>query len=209
MTINLRANALVTLDMAKNYLKIPLATITSDDDIKLFINAASDFLVRECQRNFITQAYTEVRSGRKNNIMLLNQWPVLTITSLKIDDSSQFTDPTTVIAATDYTIADEGNSIAMINQVFPSGYNNVQVVYSAGLGTVGGDDLPYDLIHSCLWAVAYYREMRDARNYGITQRSKGDESYQISQAAPQEVKDCISRYKRTEFPLLDSSTLNQ
>ncbi len=208
MTVNLRPNVLVTLDMAKNYLKIPIATTTSDDDIKLFINAASDFLVRECQRNFITQTYTEVRSGRKNNIMLLRQWPVLSITSLKIDSDGQFTNANTVIPTTEYTIADDQNSIALFNDKFENGYNNVQIVYSAGLGTVGADDLPYDLIHSCLWAVAYYREMRDARNYGITQRSKGDESYQISQAAPQEVKDCIARYKRTEFPLLDSSTQN-
>ena len=198
----LNANALTDLATAKSYLKAGTDT-ANDAIIELFINASSEYLERECDRVFKAQAFTEIRSGRKQNLLMLKQWPVNTISSLHIDGTSVF-GAGSLIPASEYQIADDNNSILLLNQVFPNGFNNVKVVYNAGFSTY-----PADLVHACLWLVSYYRNLRDGQDIGRPRKSKGDENTEILQTAPQEVKDAIARYKRTEFPISDALTWNE
>jgi hypothetical protein len=189
----LNANALTTLVMAKAYLKIPTVETSMDSMIELFINASSQMLESEIDRKIKAQSITEVHHGRDSNIIMLNEWPVNSITELRI--GSDFSDPLTIIDPDDYSIGDEENCIILTNRRFGRGYNNTRIIYNGGYSAV-----PSDLEHACLWMVFYYRMMRESGDIGRTSKGKGDESISILQEAPLDVKNTIARYRRMEIP---------
>lgn len=199
----LNANALTTLNMAKTYLKIPLAETSQDALVEFFINAASELIERETDRKLKAQSVVDTLHGRSSNMVMLSQWPVNSITELRIDNSSDFTESSTLIDADEYRIGDDKNTLVILSQTFPKGYNNIRVTFNAGYSTI-----PSDLEHSCLWMVFYYHKMRIAEDIGRSSRSKGDESTSMIQEAPAEVKNTILRYKRTEFPIANAPVWN-
>lgn len=204
MSITLNANALVTLDLAKLYCKVPSLTTDKDDIFTFFINSASEFLETECGRNFKSANYTEVHSGRKQNTILLQNFPVTAFSEVMVDGSGLFTDPTRVVPAASFAITDDQNTITYLNNVFPNGYANVRIKYTAGFAVI-----PSDLQEAALWIVFWKDRMRDNQDIGRPQRSKGDEQFQILQEAPKDVKNTINRYKTTECPNSDSLVWNE
>jgi uncharacterized phiE125 gp8 family phage protein len=203
VAIALNVNAMTTLAFAKSYLKIPSLVTTDDDIVSYFINAASDELERQCDRKLKAQSITEVQHGRGQNIIQLREFPVNSITSLRLDRDGVFTDPSTLIPATSYAIADHGNCLLYKHATFPKGYNNIQVVYNAGYST-----LPSDIEHACLWLVFWYYKIRNAEDIGRTSKTKEGETVSYLQEAPQMVKNAILAHKRTEFPGSNSLLFN-
>jgi uncharacterized phiE125 gp8 family phage protein len=201
MAVN--ANALTTLNMAKTYLKIPLTETSQDTLVEFFINASSEMLERETDRKLKAQSIVDTVHGRSSNIVLLSQWPVNSITELRIDNSSDFVDASTLIDADEYRVGDDKNTLVLLSRTFPKGYNNVRVTFNAGYSTV-----PSDLEHACLWMVFFYHKIRIAEDIGRQSRSKGDESTSLLQEAPADVKNTILRYKRTEFPAANAPVWN-
>jgi hypothetical protein len=199
----LNANALTTLAQAKMFCKIPTLETSLDTLLEFYINASSDYIERECDRKLKAQSHTELRHGRKQNILLLKEWPINSVTSLKIDSTGVFTSPDTVLDTSEYKVGDDGMSIVLLDRVLPNGYNNVQAIYNAGYSTI-----PSDLEMATLWLVFWYNQVRNNQDIGRPRKSKGDESFEISQSAPKEVLDTISRYKRTEMPVSDALIRN-
>jgi hypothetical protein len=199
----LNANSLTTLAFAKTYLKIPALETSQDALVEFWINVASQRIETETDRKLKAQAITEYRDGSGKNILVLKEFPINSITSLNIDTGGLFTDPSTLIPATDYRIADEGNSIVLLNQLFPKAYYAIKIVYNAGFTPV-----PSDLENACLWIVSYYHKMRDAGDIGRTAKGKGDESVTILQDMPKDIKDVIAAYKRFEVALTQSPIYN-
>ena len=191
MTLN--SNALTTLAMAKTYLKIPTAETSMDSIIELFINASSQMIESETDRKIKAQSITEIHHGRDSNIIMLNEWPINSITSVSI--GSGMSDPPTILDPSEYGIGDEGNSVVLFRTRFQRGYNNVNVVYNGGYAVT-----PSDLEHACLWMVYYYRMMRESGDIGRTSKGKGDESISILQEAPADVKNALARYRRLDIP---------
>ena len=190
----LNANALTTLAFAKTYLKIPSTETSQDALVEFFINAASQDVESETNRKLKAQSHTEYQHGRKSNTLLLREFPINSVTELRIDSTSNFTDAQTLMDTDDYRIADDKNALVLLNGVFPNGYQNIRAIYNAGYTTV-----PSDLEHACLWLVFYYHKMRIAEDIGRSSKSKGDESMSMLQEAPANVRNTIQRYKRTEF----------
>ena len=188
----LNANALVTLAQGKTYLKIPVLDLTQDSMVEFFINAASDYIESETDRKLKSQSQTEYHDGKKSNILVLREFPVTAIASLKFDYTGKFTGNETIVNAENYGIGDEGNSL-YYRGYLPSGYRNIQIVYTAGLATI-----PMDLQNACLWAMTYYYQMRENKDIGRTAKGKGDESVSILQEMPPEVKNIVARYTRLE-----------
>ena len=189
--------------MAKTFLKIPTGDITQDSMVELCINSSSQYLEGATDRKLKSQSHTELRHGRAGNIILLRQYPATAISELAIDQTCKFTDPNTIISSDDYIICDDGNSILYINCLFPSGYNNVRIKYTAGYTAI-----PTDLEMACLWLVHFYYRIRETQDIGRTTKSKMDESITILQDAPKDVKDTIERYRRCEMPSIDSPIMN-
>jgi uncharacterized phiE125 gp8 family phage protein len=188
----LNANALVTLAQGKTYLKIPALDLTQDSMVEFFINASSDYIESETDRMLKSQSHTEYHDGKKSNILVLREFPVTAIASVKLDNTGKFSGSETLVDPENYTIGDEGNSL-YYRGYLPSGYRNIQVIYTAGLTTI-----PADLQNACLWAMTYYYQMRENRDIGRSAKGKGDESVSILQEMPPEVKNVVARFTRFE-----------
>lgn len=201
----LNDNALTTLALAKNYLRIPTLETSQDSIIELLINSSSQAIERECNRVLKKRPapLVEYHHGRRSNIILLREFPIISITELRFDASSEFTDASTLVDPASYSLADDDMSIVRKKGYFPDGVKNIKVTYEAGYATV-----PSDLEHACLWTVTWYYKIRVSEDIGRTTKSKDGESLSYSQDMPKDVKDCILRYKRTEMPISGSPIKN-
>ncbi len=189
----LNSNALVTLTTFKSHLGVPVSDSSQDTRLELFINAASTRIEKYCDRLLKNGgALTEYYSGRKSNILMTNQFPIISISSLHIDSARVF-DSNTLIDSSNYFIDDSQNTI-LYNTYFPQGFRNIKLVYQAGFNTV-----PSDLELACLWVAEWYYMHRQRGDMGRSSISKGDESQSIISEMPMMIKEILNDYKRTEF----------
>lgn len=170
---------------------------TSQDElVDFWINTASQKIETATGRKLKSQILTEVAHGAGTNLLLLREWPVLStpFPQVFIDGNASFAADTEVPAAS-IRVADDNNSLLLLGQSFPRGYGNVKVVYTAGYATV-----PVDLENACLWLVTWYHKMRESGDIGRESKTKGDETITVFHKAPEDVRDTIQIYKRTEMP---------
>jgi hypothetical protein len=202
MTLN--ANALTTLSFAKDFLKIPSAETSMDSMVEHWINAASQFIETRTDRKLKAQSIIEYQSGRKSNCILTREYPINSISEIKVDSSGLFTDPNTIIESSNYGIGEEACYVIGRDILFPVGHRNIKITYNGGFSTI-----PTDLIDATCWLIAQYRMIRDSGDIGRPQRGKGDESSTILQTAPQYVLDIINSYKRWEFAISPRDIRNE
>jgi len=200
----LKPNALTTLAVAKSHLSINSSDTAQDARLELFINSASERIERFTDRVLKSQgAITELQHGRRENILLLKQWPIIAVSQLNIDSTALFTDPATIVPPTDYMITDEGSCLLYISRHFPSGFNNIKILYTAGYTTV-----PSDLEVACLWLVEWYYLHRTRGDMGRTTASKGAESVAVLAEMPKMIREILIDYKRSEFAASNSPVRN-
>lgn len=203
MALNL--NALCTLAQAKAHLGIPVGEVLSDARLELFINAASARIETYCDRKIVDQGpIVELQHGRRSNILLPREFPILTVTEIAIDSEALFIDASTILNPTDYQIADNKTSLVLLRRHAPNGYNNVRVTYTAGY-TVA----PSDLTLACIWMLEWFELNRNRKDMGRSGAGKGDENYTVLTAMPKMIEEILEDYKRTEMPLLNSPVNNQ
>jgi uncharacterized phiE125 gp8 family phage protein len=202
--MSLKPNALTTLAQAKSHLSISPSDTLQDARVELFINAASEKIERYTNRKLVSQGtIAELQHGRRENILLLNQWPIIAISQVSIDSTGAHTDPATVLAANSYAISDDFNSLLLVNSTFPVGFNNVKISYTAGYVTV-----PSDLELAVLWLVEWYYLARTRGDMGRTSISKGGESVGVLDHMPPMIAEMLGYYKRTEFAAVNSPIRN-
>lgn len=202
--MSLKPNALTTLATAKSHLSISPSDALQDVRVELMINAASEKIERYTNRTLVSQGtIEELQHGRRENILLLKQWPIIAVSELSIDYTASHTSPSNVVAASEYTISDDKNSILLINSTFPVGFNNIKVSYTAGYVTV-----PSDLELAVLWLVEWYYLMRTRGDMGRKTISKGGESVGVLDAMPEMIAEMLEFYKRTEFAAINTPIRN-
>src|SRR5882757_4552222 len=75
---------LTTLDHVKQWLDIPLDDVTADPLLLRMISAASRFVLGYLNRpGLVAQDVMEVYDGYGSNIMMLRQWPVISLSSIQ------------------------------------------------------------------------------------------------------------------------------
>jgi uncharacterized phiE125 gp8 family phage protein len=199
----LKANALTSLATAKAQLAIKADDGTQDVRLELFINAASQRIETYTNRILKSQGtIIELQHGRSSNMILLKQYPIVSVSELNVDNSNVF-GAETIVSPSDYSIGDDGNSVIARQGTFPSGYNNILVKYVAGFETV-----PSDLELACLWLVEWYYLHRSRGDMGRTTASKGDESVGVLDAMPPMILEILDDYRRTEMPHSSSPVRN-
>jgi uncharacterized phiE125 gp8 family phage protein len=200
----LNSNNLTTVATLKAHLGIPSAETSQDTRMELLINAASDSIERYLDRKIKSQTITEIQHGRRQDILILREWPVTSITELRVDMDHVFSDASTLIPSADYGIGDDKNSLVYYDTVFPRGNNNVKIVYVAGYATVPSD-IEYAALLFCEWLYLF----RNRQDIGRTSKSKGDESMSVSQGMPDIVRQMIEPYRRMEFAFSNAPIGNQ
>lgn len=145
---------LITLTEAKEFLKVDSAV--EDALISRLIKQASSQLQRKHQREIIQGTYTdEVYNGEGHEMLFIKNWPVQSITSIKIDD--------VVVDPANYTVAKD-SGIVKLNQYVAEDIANVKVSYVGGFAT---DDPELDAFKlECVLLVADLYEGRVGDNIG-------------------------------------------
>ena len=178
---------------------------SKDRFIERYINAVSDTVSKHCNRKFIADTYSEFYKGHGRQKLILNQYPVNYITSVKVDSAA-------LTAGTDYVTADQ----TYLDQgiVFKSngwtwyGYltglvgeptapvDNIEVVYSAGytLEPEASRTLPYDLEDAAVSMVAVQYEMIGSKQ--LTKEVIGPLSSVFIQDLPWDVKQTLDKYAK-------------
>lgn len=136
---------LSTLANVKEYLRI---TDTNDDTLlQKILTRTSEWIQKYCNRTFIATTYTEYYDGDGSNELLLDQFPVNSITSC-YDDTDREYGADTAITVTDLIIKDAG-LIVYDDGFFNKGDHNIKITYNAGYTTI-----PADLELACIKLVA-------------------------------------------------------
>lgn len=179
---------LTTLAKVKQYGQID----SVEDDLLLtrMIEAASAEIERYCSRSFASAARAEVRDGTGGRRLSMRYYPVTAVASLTID--GKVIPPRPSPTASGYTFDDY--QIRLTGYVFEEGFDNVEVVYSAGLATI-----PEDLQQACAELVVTRYKARD--RIGVSSKSLAGESISfVVDEFPDAVLGTIDRYRMVFAP---------
>jgi uncharacterized phiE125 gp8 family phage protein len=190
----LNANALTLLATAKDHLDIP--DTSQDTRIEMLINTASQWFERYCGRVFKSASYVHQFDGTSQTDMILREFPVTSITEVRVDWSREFAD-STILDAADYNANDDELLAAGIlrrhNGLWPRGSRNVKVTYEAGYAEV-----PSDLEYACLLMVEWLYRGNSDRRIGRTSVGKAGETTGYTDSIPVEIMMTADNYKRTD-----------
>lgn len=209
ISITLLPYALTDVDMVKDHLGIPDGTTDYDERIKRHINAATDMIETLTDRTLKERTgLVDIQSGRRNDRILLPQWPVQAITELWIDSSSDFTDSENIVDATKYRLEldSRGRGVGIVLKkgcLFPNGTGNIKVVYDAGYQTI-----PSDLQEACIFLTDFLYDLRQDRRVGSVQKGKNQENVTFLETLPMWMQDTIARYTRGEWPTANKMVEN-
>lgn len=163
-------------------------TVTTSDALLTTLVARVSQAVRNyCKRDFEAQTYTEYQDGKGTDEILVNQFPINSITSLTHVDEND-----TVVytwTSTDYARETWG-LIRLRDGIFKSGIKNIKIVYNAGYTTI-----PVDLQQACIAWVSWLFEDRNQQRLGIISRIMNDGgSLRYTQHLPVEVGLILDMY---------------
>lgn len=180
--VTLSPYALTTVVKVKRLLHI---TATTDDDLLTeLINAVTFKIERHCNRKFLARAYTERMGGYSTQLIVVNNWPLNTITAIYRVAGAGSDETTELLDATTYRFDSETGIINLVADTFTvwheadfaRGFRNYEVQYNGGYVTIP-DDL--DVVCRELVAAAYNLSKRDAT---LKSESLGDYSYALADA---------------------------
>lgn len=105
--------------------------------IEILINAASNAIETYCRRTFKANTYTDIKDGTGNTKLILKNYPIKSITSLKIYDS----------LVTDFTFEGD-NGIVYRKSGWPLDEKNIEINYTSGY-----DVIPDDIELACIYLI--------------------------------------------------------
>lgn len=141
----LNNNALATLDEVKRFMGTTGANDDVDKEIISSINRISKAMETYCDREFYIQEHTETHRGDGSESLIPDHYPITVVSGIW-SSTSRTWDSDTLIDSDDYFTERGGNSIVWYNNQFPkSSYENIRVIYTAGLHS-GADDTSDDAI---------------------------------------------------------------
>ena len=164
--------AIFTLEEAKVFLEI--TTDTSDALLNEIVDGVNALLESYCGRIFDSTTYVEYYDGNEADSIVLDKWPVTSITSIYDDSNREFTS-VSLIDPTYYTFYPESGKVSLLvstwgGEVFQLGFRNVKITYIAGYTSV---TMPKDLKLIAADIVSKkFKSFRDKR-VGLTSISSG------------------------------------
>ncbi len=117
---------IVDHETLKDFLKIPDATTSQDDFLDTCCEWAQGQIESWLKRAVESTAYSETRDGDGSSLLYLKNYPIVSVTSITIND----------VAVTDLSTNVKTNlntgAVYLKSGIFTSGFQNVTVVYTAG-----------------------------------------------------------------------------
>ena len=188
------AVALVSLDEMKRYMKIPPPGTDELDVLADLINDASAWASSYTGRNFLQANYTEFYDGDGSNMLILNNYPVVSLTSINDDPARVFGASSNIDISIQVQIRKDSGVVRLWTYAFNQGSGNVKVVYSAGYPLAS---VPYDLRLAVKKIVAHqYRHGFASGHIGVRQETVGDKTVSIIEdAMPKDAKEILDGYR--------------
>lgn len=181
---------------------------SKDNLIERNINSVSGMVSKYCNRKFIADTYSEFYKGSGRQRLVLNQYPINTITSVKVDSAS-------LTAGTDYVTADQtyldqgiifkengwtwyGYLTGLVGEP-TAPVDNIGVIYSAGytLEPESSRTLPYDIEDAVISMTAVNYELTGSKQ--VTKETIGPLSSDYIQDLPWDVKATLDKYRKLVF----------
>lgn len=150
----------------KEHLDIDSTDTSKDNFLINVLNAAWKAAVNYIGYDLNVTNYVEYYDGDGSDTILLEQFPVISITSIYDDTARQF-GPETLLQTTDYVFYPKTGKVQKLNSgnqyvvigipfspiVFNKGVQNVQVTYQAGYNPI-----PYDAARAVILLGAWYAQ---------------------------------------------------
>lgn len=152
------SNAWTSLANVKEHLQIASTDTSKDAFLENLINRSYKVLEKYIGRQIKSRSYTEHYDGDGTDTLLVEQWPIISVTSLHDDIDRKF-ESDSLIAAADYVIYGDNlgdYKIRLLGQgsfrfgygpVFTDAVQNIKIVYTAGYATIPADIETASIIH--------------------------------------------------------------
>lgn len=192
------ATELVSLTTLKEFLNVSGSTL--DTKLQRVKDEVEQWVKTYCGRDLLVASYTEYYAGDGTRCLVLDQRPIVSVTSINVDPARLFGDSTLVANLNSGSPAQlistalelRAGIVRLYSYVFTRGPNGVKVVYSAGLSTV-----PYDLQRAVKLIAAKQWKMQDLQMAGQVSQQVGDKTVTFSPDRwPQDALDILDKYKR-------------
>jgi hypothetical protein len=138
----LQDNAIVDVAEAQEWLG---STTLNKATVENFINRSSDVAERFTSHYFRQRSdKTVYYDGTGMVDLVLGRYPVISVTSLHVDADRDFGDDTLWSEGTDFVVYKDTGALSALNSdnvygIWPTGIQNIKVVYSYGYTEVPGD----------------------------------------------------------------------
>lgn len=177
--------------------KILTGAATADDAItQQHITNASFFANKHTGRILAKQTFTEYYDGDGSDILFLDNYPIVSITTVHQDSDRAFGSDT-LIAATDYLTYADNRKLVGIGTRWFKDIQTIKVVYVAGY-TIGS--IPEDLVNAITMLVDFWFKEFDAHRFGVTSTGTDTNRITYEKNIPKEIKEMLNPYvKRVVF----------
>jgi len=191
---------LTTLANVKKYLKLSAVNADRDTLLSTIICAIEQNIKDFCNTDFLADATdrTEYYDGNGGDVLLVNHYPIISITSLH-DDPYRAFESNSEIRSTDYVIyAKQGKIVltadprlALTGSNFSVGKQNIRIVYKTGYLTV-----PYNVILAVwLWCGIEFDKYKDEMQ-GVVSRTVGEKTTRLEITdIPKDIYGLIIKYR--------------
>ena len=191
-----------TIEEVELYLQTDLSISNPSEDnldrnlLEFLIPRKSDFIDRYTNRveGFFAEDYTELKDGNSTVKILLNNYPVNSISNLYVGVT--LSPGTTAIDTDNYSFKSFGE--VYYKYGFTEGYDNISVSYNAGYANL--EALPLDLNLVCIQLVVEAFNLAQ-KNTNIKEEKLGDYSYKLfdkSQLSESQIS-MLEPYKKLDF----------
>lgn len=199
--MSVSAYALCTLAGLETYLG--LESGDHDAGLENLIDAVSAASEAYTGRKLAARDYSWRKNGNGETLMLVDEWPLNSITTLKINGVTIAESSTPELGTAGYRIDSVAGIIRLIGYVFSRGIDNIEINANAGYAAIPGD-----LAQAAIeWAAWKYKESNLA-DVGVGVLGKTQEERPANQGTttfwtsgsdkniPPNVKWVLDRYKR-------------
>ena len=191
--------AIITKDDILAYLNIAItgATTAQAAIATQVANGVSQAIASYCGRAFESTDYTDELDGSGREILILREYPVISITSVQYTD---FNGIESTLETTDYAIYKEKGELklkaaAEHGAIWIKGDLNYEVKYKAGYASI-----PADVILAALTWGAILFQRAEHKLHAIASKSFGDENitYRFDKI-PTDVEALLAPYVRSSY----------
>jgi hypothetical protein len=177
---------LVTFANAQTYLGYASSQSTLAG---LLITAISDRVKALTRRTITAADYTEYIDGHGDNIILLRQYPVNSVTNIYLDGDRAFADAS-ALASTDYYLNEDTGIIELYSKTTAEGAKTVKVSYNAGYSTT-----PEDLQQAVFEALDWNMKRFEGSSIGTEMQSAGGVNIRPALTIPPSAYAVIMGYR--------------